>query len=92
MKLKQSKTWDVKLHWLRDKANNKYINVFWDKGSDEGVEYFSKHFPTIHQRQVIRESKYVHDFKTDLKENMKLFSLKCDMIRLRWCVFFESLV
>ena len=76
----------MKLHWLRNKANSEHINVFWDKGTDQGADYFSKHFPTIHHRRVRQERKYVHDFKKDLKENIKLFSLKCDMIRLRGCV------
>ena len=34
MQMKESKTWDMKLHWLRDKQNTNHFKVFWDKGSN----------------------------------------------------------
>ena len=30
---KKSKSWDMKYHWLRDEEQQKYLHVFWDRGS-----------------------------------------------------------
>ena len=46
--MKMSKTWDMHLHWLQDKENQKFFNVFWDKGQNQGADYFTKYHPTVH--------------------------------------------
>ena len=63
MQMKQSKTWDMQLHWLRDKQNTDYFNVFWDKGSNQSADYWTKHHPTVHHRHVRQERKFVRDIK-----------------------------
>ena len=55
----------MQLHWLRDPKNKKLFFVFWDKGSKNGADYFTKHHPTIHHRQIREERKYVRDTITD---------------------------
>ena len=61
MQMKASKTWDMQLHWLRDKENMKSFKVFWDKGSNQGGYYWTKHPPTVHHRRIRLERKYVRD-------------------------------
>ena len=61
MQMKASKTWDMQLHWLRDKENMKFFKVFWDKGSNQGGDYWTKHHPTVHHRRIRLERKYVRD-------------------------------
>ena len=63
MQMKQSKTWDMQLHWLRDKQNTSHFNVFWDKGSNQGADYWTKHHPTVHHRHVRQERKFVRDIE-----------------------------
>ena len=48
IQMKKSKAWDMQLHWLRDKENHNFFNVFWDKGTNNDADYFTKHHPTVH--------------------------------------------
>ena len=41
----------MNLHWLRDKETQKYLRIHYEKGSGNGDDYFTKHYPTIHHRQ-----------------------------------------
>ena len=61
MQLKKSKTWDMYLHWLRDKENQKIFKVYWDKGANQGADYFTKHHPIIHHRRIRLSKQYVRD-------------------------------
>ena len=38
MKPKKSKTWDMNMHWLRDKEVLKQIRVYWDKGKNNDTD------------------------------------------------------
>ena len=87
MQMKHSKTWNMQLHWLRDKENNKFFNVFWDKGQNNGADYFTKHFSTVHHRRIRETRKYVRDIHTDLKQTINcLFEQKMRSTNLRGCV------
>ena len=48
MKLKRSKSWDMRYHWLRDANLRKYFHVKWAKGTENKADYFTKHFPPSH--------------------------------------------
>ena len=61
MQMKQSKTWDMQLHWLRDKQNTDYFKVFWDKGTNQSADYWTKHHPTVYPRHIRLERKFVRD-------------------------------
>ena len=56
---KRSKTWDMRYYWLRDRMNQKQFDIFWDKGSNNHADYWTKHHPTIHHRST--RNKYIHD-------------------------------
>ena len=51
-KSKKSKTWDMNMHWLRDKEVLKQIRVYWYKGKKNDADYFTKHSTTsVHCQQ-----------------------------------------
>ena len=50
MVMKKSKSWDMNLHWLRDKETQTYLKIHYEKGSGNGGDYFTEHHPTIHHR------------------------------------------
>ena len=52
MKSKSSKTQDMKWHWLREKEVLEQLRVYWDKGTNNDTDYFTKHLPQIHRRQM----------------------------------------
>ena len=68
MQMKKFKCWDMQLHWLCDKPNKNFFGVFWDKGSNNGADYFTKHHPTVHHRSIRIERKYIQDIHSDLNK------------------------
>ena len=44
-------------HWLRDKQQQQYLRVFWDRGNRNGADYFTKHHPTLYHK--LMRSKYI---------------------------------
>ena len=71
MQMKKSKTWDMQLHWLRDKELHKDFSVYWDKGSENGADYFTKHHTITHHRKS--RHKYIRDEFSSLQH--KFFSI-----------------
>ena len=68
---KRSKSWDMRFHWLKDKTTQKYINVYWKKGSENDADYFTKHHRTSYHRAM--RPRYVLDL---LKEKIhNIFSV-----------------
>jgi hypothetical protein len=54
LKAKQSKSWDMRYHWLTDRVNQRQFIIYWDKGSRNWADYFTKHFPPSYH-QAIRQ-------------------------------------
>ena len=48
MRLKRSKTWDVRYNWLRGAIAHTLLNVYWDRGKNNNADYFTKHHFTNH--------------------------------------------
>ena len=44
IKAKGSKSWDMKLHWLRDRATLQQFKFFWRPGPTNDGDYYTKHF------------------------------------------------
>ena len=59
IQLKKSKSWDMHLHWLRDRENRNQFKVNWLKGKDIKADYFTKHHSIVHHRRT--RPKYVRD-------------------------------
>ena len=57
MRMKRSKSWDMKYNWLRYRAAQQQFNIIWDKGSRNMADYFTKHHPPSHHK--IKRSDYI---------------------------------
>ena len=57
IKQKRSKTWDMCFNWLRDRKSHTELNIYWDKGSNNAADYFTKHHPPAHHKT--ERSKYI---------------------------------
>ena len=57
MHIKHSKMWGMCYHWLREQVMLKIIDIFWDKGTNNDGDYFTKHpSPAVHK---IQRSSYI---------------------------------
>lgn len=46
---KLSKSWDMRYHWLRDRATQRQLRIYWDKAKlNELADYFTKHHAPQH--------------------------------------------
>ena len=46
IQMKKSKSWDMNLHWLRDRQNQKQFLLTWEQGLKNLADYFTKHHPS----------------------------------------------
>jgi len=51
---KRSKAIDMRFFWLRDRENQKQFKLHWAKGINNLADYFTKHHPTEHHRNMRR--------------------------------------
>ena len=52
MRIKRSKTWDMRYHWLREQTTRNVLRIFWDKGTNNNADYHTKHHsPAVHKTQ-----------------------------------------
>ena len=49
---RKSKSWDMQFHWLRDREFQKHFKLFWESGLTNKADYFTKHWPILHHRQI----------------------------------------
>ena len=57
MRVKRSKSWDMRFNWLRDRAAQKQFDIKWDKGIHNMADYFTKHHPPSHHHN--KRSNYI---------------------------------
>ena len=50
MRVKQSKSWDMRYNWLRDRSAQQHFKLRWDKGIYNLADYFTKHHSPNHHR------------------------------------------
>ena len=53
MRLKKSKTWDVRWNWLRQKERLKEFKILWEKGKNNIADLFTKIHSPQHHRKII---------------------------------------
>lgn len=58
VKQKRSKAIDMRNYWLRDRVKQKQFKVHWQPGLDNKADYFTKHHPPQHHRDI--RSTYLH--------------------------------
>ena len=54
---RQSKAWDMRYHWLREKDTLNAFRYYWDKGENNEADYFTKHHPPQHH--ITMRPKYI---------------------------------
>ena len=51
LKERRSKSWDMRLHWLKDRVLQHQFIIQWEEGRKNWADYHTKHFPpSYHQR------------------------------------------
>jgi hypothetical protein len=59
IKQKRSKAINMRFYWIRDRVKDGQFVIYWQKGSDNDADYFSKHHPpAVHRR---KRSRYLHE-------------------------------
>ena len=48
MKQKKSKSWDMRYNWLRCRETQQQLRIYWDRGTNNLADYFTKHHPPKH--------------------------------------------
>ena len=57
MRMKRSKSWDMRYHWLRENDQKQSLKIYWDKGSNNDADYFTKHHSPSHHK--LMRPKYI---------------------------------
>ena len=73
MKPKRSKSWDMNWHWLRDKDVLEQLIVYWYKGTNNDADYFTKHHPPIHHRQMHPQYIHTSNLVSKIPQTIRLF-------------------
>ena len=55
---KRSKSFDMRIYWMKDRIQQRQFRLFWDKGSNNLADYFTKHHPPCHHK--LMRPKYLH--------------------------------
>eukprot|EP00957_Ditylum_brightwellii_P128116 9771795-Ditylum_brightwellii.AAC.1 len=50
MLMKQSKSWNMPYHWLREATTTKMLEIYWDQGINNNEDCFTKHHPPSHHK------------------------------------------
>ena len=58
---KRSKAWDMRYHWLREKQVKNLFRIFWEKGSNNHTDYFTKYHPPKHHLEMRQTLQYMRD-------------------------------
>jgi hypothetical protein len=50
VRMKRSKAFDMRYHWLKDRIAQQQFNLYWAPGKLNKADYYTKHFPPAHHR------------------------------------------
>ena len=56
---KRSKSWDMRLYWLRDRKLQNQFLFHWERGTNNKGDYYTKHHTEKHHKGI--QSTYVQD-------------------------------
>ena len=70
--MKKSKSWDMRLHWFRDRENQKQFNIIWSKREHNCADYHTKHHPITYHRKM--RQKYIRDAMSNLTSHINFMS------------------
>jgi hypothetical protein len=69
VRMKRSKAFDMRYHWLQDRVAQGQFNLYWAPGKQNGADYFSKHHPPAHH-QLMRH-KYLQQALSVMQAAMR---------------------
>ena len=49
---RKSKSMDMRFYWIRDRVKQNQFRIFWEKGSSNLADYFTKHHTPAHHRKM----------------------------------------
>ena len=52
MRRKRSKAFDMRFHWMRCRIKQNQFRLYWQKGTENLADYFTKHLPTKYHKQI----------------------------------------
>ena len=58
VRMKRSKAFDMRYHWLKDRIAQHQFNLYWAPGRLNKADYFTKHHPPSHH--ALMRSQYLH--------------------------------
>jgi hypothetical protein len=50
VRMKRSKAFDMRYHWLKDRVAQKQFDLYWASGKTNRADYFMKHHPPSHHK------------------------------------------
>lgn len=50
VRMKRSKAFDMRYHWLKDRISQSQFNLYWAPGKQNKADYYTKHFPPSHHK------------------------------------------
>jgi hypothetical protein len=69
VRMKRSKAFDMRYHWLQDRVAQGQFNLYWAPGKQNGADYFSKHHPPAHHK--LMRPKYLHHALSVMQATMR---------------------
>jgi hypothetical protein len=51
VRMKRSKAFDMRYHWLKDRVARSQFNLYWAPGRQNNADYFTKHHPPSHHKE-----------------------------------------
>jgi hypothetical protein len=83
VKQKRSKAMDMRFYWIQDRIKQDQFRVFWNRGDRNKADYFTKHFPEKHHRDV--RPTYLHEQANFARAFTHNFSLLQQDMQARVC-------
>jgi hypothetical protein len=91
---KLSKAFDMRFHWMKDRIQQQQFHLYWEKGTQNMADYFTKHHPPRHHK--LMRYKYLHNENPKMQnENPKNLTRSHSAhatINVRGCVTTQGLI
>ena len=65
---RKSKAINMRFYWVKDRVRQKQYKVYWEPGTNNRADYFTKHHPTAHHRKV--RGDYLHQLNCVMLANV----------------------